>query len=335
MPDAASAPLADVTLQINLCAGDAAYAEHTVPRLVAAHPGVARRLAVVDTCRPQRTRIFDPEHRLPEAEFQPRLRRMRELARQFETDGLFDEVVWLEPDSPHYPVLARRFVRPWMVETHDYGGCAFMSYWAALHFPATRFVLHYDADMCLYQTPGFDWAAEARRVWSDHPTVVAATPRISPPWTESSTDDAPSRHEGRPLERVADGWLNDWFSTRCFLFDRERLAPHLPLVRGARALAYRLRRLLDRGYPVGPELLLFQVLGGRGLRRLNLASRDAWLLHPQRKPAAYLALLPRLLDAVAVGRVPAAQRGRSEIDVAAWTDFLTAEAAPTAGGAPA
>ena len=138
--------LSSVTLQINLCAGDAAYAEQMVPHLVGSHPKVAHRLAVVDCCRPQRTRIFDPDTRLPVATFAPRLARIRELAQRFQRQGLFDEIVWLEPGSPHFRPLAARYVRPWMTETHDYGGCAFMGYWAALDFPRTRFVLHYDAD---------------------------------------------------------------------------------------------------------------------------------------------------------------------------------------------
>lgn len=325
-----SCPRSDaITLQINLSAGDAAYAAHTVPPLVRAHPNVAHRLAVVDCCRPQRTRIFDPATRLPEPGFTLRLNRVRELAVEFQRQRLFDEIVWLEPGSPLFPQLAARYASSWMIETHDYGGCAFMGYWAALDLPRTRFVLHYDADMCLHQAPGFDWADECLRRWTDYPQVVAATPRISPPgFARTPAEDAPSLHEGRPAERVAAGWLNDWFSTRCFLFDRERLAPHLPLVTGWRTPEYWLRRRIDRGYPVGPESLLHLVLGPRGVRRLNLADERAWLLHPNSKPAAYLTLLPAVLAAVQAGRVPAAQRGHSDIDLAAWEAFLATPSQP-------
>jgi hypothetical protein len=315
----------DITLQINLSAGDVAYARQTVPALVHAHPGVAARLAVVDCCRPQRTRIYDPNTRVPAAPFAEKVGAIRQLAADLLRAGLLDRVEYLMPGDPRFAALARRYVRPWMTETHDYGGCAFMGYWAALEFPATRFVLHYDADMCLYQELGFDWAAEARRLWDTYPQAVAATPRISPPgFAPTPADDAPSAHEGRPLERVSDGWLNDWFSTRCFLCDRERLAPHLPLVRGLRTLEYRLRRRIDRGYPIGPESLLHLVLGRKGLRRLNLADPRAWLLHPNRKPPAYHAMLPAILSAVQAGRVPDAQRGHSDLDLNAWTTFLAA-----------
>lgn len=317
------APSENLTLQINLCAGDVAYARLTVPRLVHAHPEVRRRIAVVDLCRPQRTRIFDPDTRLPEPGFSARTAAIRSLAQQFASEGLFDEIVFLEPDSPRFEHLAARYTARAMTETHDYGGCANMAYWAAIDTPETRFVIHYDADICLHQAPGFDWAHAALRIWHNYPAALFATPRISPPGFAATPDsDAPSLHEGRPLQRVADGWLNDWFSTRCFLVDRERLAPHLPLARGLLGWEYRLRRLADRGYPPGPETILFRASSRDGFRRLNLSDERAWLLHPNSKPPAYLALLPDLLDCVSKTRIPAAQRGRSEIDLATWQEFL-------------
>lgn len=316
--------LGQVTLQINLCAGDVAYAEITVPALVRAHPGVAARLAVVDCCRPQRTRIYNPDQRAPQPGHADQVSRIRKLAQEFRAAGLLDEIVELEPGSPHFATLAARYTQPWMTETHDYGGCAFMPYWAGLEFPRTRFALHYDADMLVYQAPGFDWVTEALRHWEALPQVIAATPRTSPPgWAATPEADAPSCHEGRPFTRVTGGWLNDWFSTRCYLFDRERLAPHLPLMRGRMAWEQRLRRLLDRGYPMGPEGVLHKVLGRQGLRRLNLSDERAWLLHPNSKPPEYLALLPRLAAAVAKGRVPVAQRGHADIIVPAWQEFLS------------
>ncbi|HWL17645.1 MAG TPA: hypothetical protein VNR00_18695 [Opitutus sp.] len=311
------------TLQFNLCAGDVSYALLTVPRLARAHPRAARRVAVVDLCRPQTTRIFDSFRRLPEPGFGERIAQIRTVAQQLRSDGWIDEIVWLEPGSPLLAGLARRYLAPGLTETHDYGGCANLAYWAGLDAPVTRFVVHYDADMCLHQAPGFEWAEAALALWQRYPEVVMATPRISPPGFAVDTEnDAPSLHEGRPFHRVADGWLNDWFSTRCFLLDRERLAPHLPLMQGRLGWEYKLRRLWDRGYPPGPEMLLFRVLGPRGLRRLNLADERAWLLHPNKKTAAYLELLPRLLESVAAGRVPDVQRGQSEIDVPAWQEFF-------------
>jgi len=312
-----------VTLQVNLCAGDAAYAHQTVPRLLAIHPRVASRLAIVDCCRPQRTRIFDPDTRVPPDRFRTQLAEIRAIAAEFRRQGLFDRVEFLEPGDARFASLARRFARPWMTDTHDYGGCAFMAYWAALDFPTTPFVLHYDADMLVYAERGCDWADDAIGAMASLPNVVAATPRISPPgFARHLHEDAPSLHEGRPRMRVDSGWLNDWFSTRCFLIDRARLEPHLPLVRARQAGVFALRRIIDRGYPPGPEHLLHRRLGGHGLRCLHLADTGAWLLHPTRKTGEFLTLLPGILAAVQKGEVPPAQVGHADLRLEAWQTFL-------------
>jgi len=323
-PSQATGIEGEITVQVNLSAGDAAYAAATVPALVQAHPQAVARLAVVDLCRPQRTRIFDPAKRLPEPGFSTRAAAIWEMAMEWQRAGLFDTVVKLEPGSPLISELARRYTRPWMTETHDYGGCAGTAYWAALALPATRFVAHYDADMLLYQAPGFDWAEEAVRHWSSFPgTTIAATPRPSPPgFAASPGQDGAVRQEGRPTERIPLGWLNDWFSTRCFLVDRERLAPNLPLIHSRDAWRWRLRRLVDRGYPPSPEVVLCRSLGRQGWRRLALADERAWLLHPHSKPPGYLALLPKIQAAVAAGLAPDGQKGFAEIQLAAWQAFF-------------
>jgi hypothetical protein len=324
------APGEGLTLQINLCAGDAGYAPLTVPALVRAHPEAGHRLAIVDCCRQQHTRIFDPETRAPLASFQERLGRVRTLAEKFRREGLFDEVAYLEPGDPRFRDFAGKYARPWMTETHDYGGCANMAYWASLELPRTRYLLHYDADLLLHQDPGCSWVGEALALLPTQPQAIFALPRISPPgWAATPAEDGPSCHEGRPPTPVAGGWLNDWFSTRCFLLDRERLEPRLPLVRGPKILEYRLRRLLDRGYPPGPEHLLFRELGGRGWRTLNLSDPHAWLLHPTRKDAEYYRLLPGIMAAVAVGRVPAGQRGHADLRLEDWAEFLVTDSLPS------
>jgi hypothetical protein len=312
----------DVTLQINLCAGDADYAAQTVPALIRAHGGVKSRLAIVDCCRPQRTRIHDPERRLTKSEFARKTSEVRALAEGFKTAGLFDDVTYLEPDDTRFAGLARRYVRPWMTETHDYGGCAFMAYWAVLSLPRTRFVLHYDADILVHQDPGYSWVDGALALWPEQTKAVAAVPRISPPgFAVTPAEDGPSCHEGRPRVNVPGGWMNDWFSTRCFLVDRGRLEPLLPLVGACRAAEYRLRRLVSRGYPPAPEQVLCRSLGTRGWRCLNLASHRAWLLHPARKDSAYYRLLPQLIDSVAAGLVPDAQKGYADLRLDAWSAF--------------
>jgi hypothetical protein len=319
----------DVTLQINLSAGDATYAALTVPALVAAHDSSIRRLAVVDCCRRKPTRIQKFDIRSG-TEFEERLSAIRTLAEGFKKDGLFDAVAYLEPGDKRFSDFAGKYTRRWITETHDYCGCAHMAYWAALDLPRTRFVAHYDADMLLHQDPGFSWIDNALTFWPQNMRAVAAVPRMSPPGFSSvPSEDAPTRHEGRPKEQTPGGWLNDWFSTRCFLFDRDRLATLLPLIGPMRAAEFWLRKLVDRGYPPAPEQLLFRSLGERRWRCLNLSSEHAWLLHPTRKDADYLRLLPGIMASVAAGSVPNAQKGFADLNLDLWSQFQAGISDPT------
>ncbi len=314
-------------LQINLCPGDVAYAPVLVPRLLRAHQGLSpHRLAVVDCHKPALTRANRNSGRYAEPGFSERCLMIKRLAERLKADGLLDEVVLMEPgtDETLRQEMTYCFTGGTVPAsaTHDYHGAALTAYWAALHLPQHRYVIHYDADILLYEQQGFDWAAHALEEMKSEPSVVFASPRTSPP---GHTPDAPSCHEGRPLNVCHGGWLNDWFSTRCFLADRERLASHLPLVRGRLKIETLIYRVLKRRYPPSPEILLFRSAGARGARRLNLASHKAWLLHPTSKPEAFLANVEKIAQRVEKGLFPKEQTGHSELQLDAWLKFIGTE----------
>lgn len=312
----------DTTLQINLSPGDAAYAALTVPALIAAHPSAIERLLIVDLCRPQATGIVDPAKRFPEPEYGRRKAVVVDLAAGWLQRGLVDRVVTLHPGDALFPVLSRRYLRPWVRETHDYGGCALMSYLAAFELCRTRWLLHYDADMLLFQAPGFDWAGHAQTAMADNAAIVAAVPRPSPPPLDQP--DAPTLAERIASQSHPCGWLNTWFSTRCYLFDLERLRPCLPLLQGRIYWETLAARLRGRGYPRSPEIMLFRRMEAAGRRRLALSDRRAWLIHPTRKDAAFVSTLPKLQSAIAAGQCPDDQRGQQDLGLNWWTPFLRA-----------
>jgi len=314
----------DVTLQLNLSPGDVAYAAITVPYLVEAHrANVDEKLAIVDCCRPQRTKIIDPDVRFPEAEFSQRVEKICAIAEDLKAKGYLDRIVYLRPGDRLFPLLSDKYLRNLVQETHDYGACALMSYLAALEIPQTRYILHYDADMLLYQAANYDWSVEARHLMDKQDKAVAASPRISPPFSkEKNIPDAPSLHEGRPLSQVEGGWRNDWFSNRCYLIDKEKLSSYLPLLQGRLLLETLAVKYLNRGYPRSPEMMLFRRIGGAGGWRLNLKSEQAWLLHPATKPPRYIELLSLIQDAVQQGKVPAEQKGYADINLSAWENFF-------------
>ncbi|MBI1289901.1 hypothetical protein GC173_01475 [bacterium] len=316
--------MSDYTLQINLSPGDLAYAERTIPALVRAHPSAATVLLVVDLCRPERTAAIDPDKRFPVADFRKRCDATRELVERLRSLVPIDDVYTIEPGDPLIARLNRRFLGIDIRRTHDFMGCALTAYFAAFELPTTRFVLHYDADMILHQEHGFDWAAAAIPRMVTQPTTLAAVPRLTPPFhAPGSSQDQPERNSGVMQARVQGGWLDDWFSTRCLLVDREMLARHLPLPCGFQRLAvYTARWITGRGWPPSPELLLHQNAGAGGARRFILDDPRAWLLHPNRKDAIFLELLDGIMAAASRGAFPAEQGGWQDLRLDAWGEFL-------------
>ena len=319
----------EVTLQINLSPGDIAYALLTVPALVEAHcANVDETLAIVDCCRSQITRYVRSDRKLSEPEFNQRVERICLLAEDLKAKGYLDRIVYLQPGSSLQQTLSRKYFSNWVRETHDYSGCALMSYLAAFEVITTRFVLHYDGDMLLYQAPDYDWSVEARYLMDKEPRAVAATPRLSPPLSNhSNTPDTPCVNSVRPLKQVKGGWRDDWFSTRCYLIDREKLYGYLPLLQGWFLINTLAAKYMNRGYPRTLEMMLFKQVGGVGGWRLILKSKQAWLLHPATKPPRYIELLPQIQQCLQQGQVPVEQKGLVDIHLAAWEDYLTIEEA--------
>ncbi len=245
------APATETTLQVNLSAGDIAYAGTTVPAIVAAHRArVCEVIAVVDCCRPQRTKIVDPDSRFPLNTFTERVGRIRAVAERLKGAGILDRVYYLEPHDTLIHEMSRKYLRGLTSGTHDYGGCGLMAYLAAFEVVGTRYLLHYDADMLIYQDPSTDWIEQAVGLLDDENDAVAATPRWSPPFAlGDGMKDAPALQHGRPLIPVKGGWRDDWFSTRCFLIDRLKLERYTPFMQGSLLLESLAVKLLKRGFP--------------------------------------------------------------------------------------
>lgn len=317
-----------LTVQINLSPGDLAYAHLTVPRLVEAHRDHAvETLAIVDCVRPQRTRTVDPNRRFPEPEYGRRVRAVCELAETMAARGYFDRVEYLRPGDPLLGRLARKYLRWFVRGNKDHRAVALIAYVAGLDLARTRFVVHYDADMLLYQAPGYAWAEEAIQRLAGQPAAVMATPRVSPPFVPGAGElDGPSRHRGDdPAVPIDGGWRIQWFSTRCFLVDRSRLEPYLPLVQGRMLPEVLARMVLDRSYPPALETLFHRRISPAGGWRLDLRSERAWLLHPEDKSEPFLDLLPALLEAISAGHVPDEQRGWENVKLDAWQRLLGSE----------
>lgn len=310
----------DITLQINLSPGDVNYAELTVPDLVRKHADIKTRLLVVDCCRPQKTKLIDPDQRHPLEVFNLKVDKIVEISENLLRKGLVSKVYYLRPNDPLFKHISRKYLGNLYDCTHSAGGTANMGYWAGIELPETRYVLHYDGDMLLYQEPGFRWTDEAIRHLAADEHYLSAVPRLCPPVLDQDFL-LPSLHEGRPNTSFEHYWYTDFFSTRIFLLDKHRLANYLPLPRGGLRLELLLRKYGKRAFPMDPEIVLFRSLGSHGCKRLLLKNDKAWVTHPVDKSGDYLAILPKVIDQINTGLFPEKQRGYEDMQLDAWINF--------------
>jgi len=309
----------NITLQINLSAGDINYAIHTVPALVEQHRDIEKRLLIVDCCRPQRTKLVDPEIKFPQEKFQKKVQTIIDISKELLEKRVVTDVYYLWPDDKLINTLSEKYLCGLYKTTHSAGATGNMSYWAALEIPDTRYVLHYDGDILLYQKTGYSWVNEAIECMNKYPQAVMTVPRLCPPVGGAS---APSLHEGRPYKSFDDHWENDWFSTRHFLCDKYILRQYLPLVRGKLMFELLLRKYGRRAFPLDPEIVLFKSLSPRKAKRIILKNNNAWIMHPVDKSAEFVNVLPRIIPLIQQGIYPPAQAGYEDMKLSSWLAML-------------
>lgn len=309
----------EVTLQINISPGDVNYAALTVPALVSNHRDIKKRLLIIDCCRPQRTKLVDPDLKFPIHIFDKNVKKITEISEELLRNNIVTDLYYLFPNDPLYKRLSEKYLDNIYHCTHAAGGTANMSYWAGIELVETKYVLHYDGDIILYQKVGYSWVEEATKLMENQENVIMAVPRLSPPIPNS---DLPSYSEGRQNISYEKYWLNDWFSTRHFLLNKDKLNDFLPLVRGKVKLELLLRKYGKRAFPIDPEILLFKSLGTRGCKRLMLKNNNAWVTHPANKPEVFIKVVEQIIAEVSHGDFPIEQQGLENIDLAAWVKFI-------------
>ncbi|MET4083611.1 hypothetical protein ABIB40_003583 [Pedobacter sp. UYP30] len=311
----------NITLQINLSPGDVDYAEMTVPALLMKHANIKNILIIADCCRPQKTKLLDPDVKFPMLEFNLKIDRLIGICNEFLANGLVTKVYFLKPNDSIIPLLSKKYLNNIYQSTHSSGGTANMSYWAGIELPETQYVLHYDGDMLLYQNPTYSWYDDAINHLKNNKDCLIAVPRLCPS-LENNPNYPPSKHEGRPFTSENDFWKNDWFSTRVFLIDKVRLSNFLPLVRGKLMLELLVRKYFNRAFPLDPEIIMFKSIGGRNGKRLIMKNLNAWVLHPNSKDKNFIKHLPKILELVKVGKFPREQEGYEDIKLDDWIKYI-------------
>jgi hypothetical protein len=311
----------DTTLQINLSPGDISYAELIVSEIVSKHQDIEQKFLVVDCCRPQKTKLVDPDIKFPKELFEMGVQKIIDIAENLLEKGIVTSVYYLKPNDPLIKKLAKKYLRNLYHCTHSAGGTANMGYWAGIELSNTQYVLHYDGDILMYQAENYNWVNEARILMDSDERITIAVPRLCPP-LDNQIHNKPSLHEGRPLIDYETYWLNDWFSTRHFLIDKTKLEKYLPLPVGKVAIELLLRKYGNKAFPIDPEILMFKSIGTRGGKRLVLKNKQAWITHPTVKNESFIKNLPAIIKLINENKYPKEQIGYEDLNLPAWLNYI-------------
>jgi hypothetical protein len=308
-----------ITLQINLSPGDVDYANFTVPALINHHPEAEEIILVIDLCKPQRTKLVKPSIRFPEPQYSRNKIKIVEIAKTIASKHSNCNIYCLESNDSIIKKLGDKYLGGWYFNTHDYGGCANMSYWLGFELPKNDLIIHYDGDIILYQKPNFAWTKQAIKLMYENKDVVASCPRFNTPFENSNI--FPSNNHGVPFEKRNNCFVDNWFSTRCLLIDRKRFEEYLPFMSGRILVETLAVKYLNRGFPRSPEIILHRKIGGNNGKRLILDSFDSWMMHPHSKPVEFINNIEKIMNYVHRGQYPADQ-SKDDFELDKWLNMI-------------
>ncbi len=298
--------LADLTVVINIAAGDAAYAYLTVGALAKAHrKSVKEVILILDDTKAQYSDFYDHQKRYQEPDFTENLEKVTAVAKILKQEGLVDTII---PVSFYAEKkLNKKYFKNRVKETHDFRGAPITAYLVGFAACKTQFLVRYDGDVLLHQTKS-DWVFQGIDLLKNHADCMAVSPRPSPPVCNQKVD--------------FDFDPQFWFSTRCTLFDLFKFNKTIPFLEGKYFVEVRLRKLFRKTYPPAFETILGERLKKLGFKNYYLLNQGSWLLHPEEKNSLFIKLLPAILPLVEQGNYPKEQADHEILDLNAWKQFL-------------
>ena len=240
--------------------------------------------------------------------------------------GVVDKVVDIDFGEDYQKKVYKKHLGKFIPQTHNFRGAPVLGYIFLLEQAGSDYLIHFNTDMLLYQSPGYNWIEEGIKTLSRYQEIVCVTPLSGPP-----TEDG-SLHQTVPYERDPRGFYRfKQFTSRKFLIDIRRFERLLPL----RILWHAKKQQPDARYPsprakglLAPEKEIDRwenMISGR-LRetpyfRVDLDTRSAWALHSsQNHGRDFVENLPHIIERVESGWYPPEQAGHYNLRLASWLE---------------
>ncbi len=241
------------------------------------------------------------------------------------SEGIVDRVVYLEYSRQSHRRLYRKYFGDFIPQTHGYRGYPVLGSMMCLEQAEGNYMVHFDSDMLLHQSPEHSWVSEGIRLLEEHDDVISVMPLPGPPGNDGRL------HQSVPYQADPRGFFSfKNFSSRVYLIDRRRFEKLLPL----EILALGSHRPLFKRFPdrwrlmaqhfLGRNVLYsFEVMVTHAMQessfvRADLDSNKAWTLHPPDHGVQFLEKLPEIIARVEGGSFPERQAGHYDLKLDLW-----------------
>ncbi|HUN21927.1 MAG TPA: hypothetical protein PK299_02205 [Anaerolineales bacterium] len=286
-----------ITLQFNLSVVDIPYCLLTIPEVRKQHPNISNVVGVVDMCKP-------PTLTIKQEIWDKQVNILQEQCEHLVNKNILSRVYYVFPNDPLLSKVYKEYLQYLITQTHDSQKSAITAYLVPFEIIKTKYLLHYDADMLLYQKPGYDWAFDSISWFAQDDMLLSVSPKLSP--------SIPAQKPLHPIKPV------DWFSTRCFMINTERFKNILPLTGGKYMLEVIARKVLNRTFPPTPERMIYERMKNKGFKRFDLTSQYAWITHPVLKNSVFINSLPNIFNRIKNLDIPPEQINHENMILNAW-----------------
>lgn len=306
------------SLWIFVARTDVSFMMHTIPHLVKmSNFPFEERVLAVDTAPLSGDKILRSGIGTMEE--------LKNLTQKLLEAKVVDRVVDFNYDPSYRQRIYLKHFGSLLRATHNYKGYPILGSIFTIEECRSKYMVHFDSDMMMYQQPDFSWIKEGMKLMDKHPHLMFVRPLSGPP-KEDGTIFQSNPHDLHP-----DGFYQfKFFGSRVYLINRQRFDELLPL-----PIIWRFyRQALINSFPEGIKTFL-NVFAGKGklesweimvsekLQQTNyirgtLTNPRAWTLHPIDRSPAFIEALPRIIEKIEAGEYPPQQASYYDLIPKLW-----------------
>lgn len=204
-------------------------------------------------------------------------------------------------------------------ETHCFRGYPTFGSIKQFHESDDDYILHLDCDMIFYESSNFSWIQQAVQIMQENEDIACVLPRGGPPTFNGRLQQGTTKYE---FDRKRNLYLFKNFTSRHYLVHRERFLNLLPMKPIWLSWREPFKSLIwGNGKMLCWEAIVGKALENSNYWRADLASSDAWSIHPGDRSEQFYELLPVIFEKISLNQFPDEQRGNFDLVLESWKNF--------------